>query len=422
MMYLQRTLPILWLASAYAAPLWAGGPAPYEIGTPDLGLASAGWAARAQDAATVATNPAGMTRLDRSQMLIGVQPAYTDIHFDTASATYGGNNGGNAGGFVPAGGLYHVASLTPDLKLGIGTMTYAAGSLNYEKDWAGRYFNQRAVLTGSGITVPVAYRVNEWLSLGAGPNILLGYLNVKAAVNNPEPRLGDGRIEYEDYTVGYGGNFGILVEPRAGTRFGLQYLTQVNMNFRDHVQLGGLGPGLENGLARHDLLNPRLRLDLDLPQMVMVSGYHELSDRLAILGDVGWQDWSKLGFFGITVSSADTTSLTANEHFQDTWHVALGTQYRLTPLWLLSAGVAYDSSMLKNADRKVWLPADRQIRLGAGAQYQWSEDVTVGFAYEYADLGENKIRQNGGPLQGDLRGNYSSFNANFFDATLIWKF
>ena len=75
MMYLPRTLPILLLASAYAAPLWAGGPAPYEIGTPDLGLASAGWAARAQDAATVATNPAGMTRLDRSQVLIGVQPA-----------------------------------------------------------------------------------------------------------------------------------------------------------------------------------------------------------------------------------------------------------------------------------------------------------------------------------------------------------
>ena len=67
MMYLQRILPILALA-AFTSPVWAGGPAPYEIGTPDLGLASAGWSARAQDAATVATNPAGMTRLDRSDI------------------------------------------------------------------------------------------------------------------------------------------------------------------------------------------------------------------------------------------------------------------------------------------------------------------------------------------------------------------
>jgi long-chain fatty acid transport protein len=421
-LYLQRTTPALWLVAAYATPLWAGGPAPYEIATPDLGLASAGWAARAQDAATVATNPAGMTRLDRSQVLVGVQPAYVDIHFDTAFATHGGNNGGEAGGFVPGAGLYHVTSLTPDLKLGVGTIAYASGSLDYDKDWAGRYFGQRVVLTASGITLPVAYRVNEWLSLGAGLNVLLGYLDEKAAVNNVDPRLGDGRIRYSDYTTGYGGNFGILLEPSTGTRVGLQYLTQVNLNFRDKVQLGGLGPVLENGLARRDLLNPRLHLNLDLPQSIMVSGYHELTDQWAILGDVGWQNWSKFGNFGVSVSSADTNSFTVNEHYNDTWHVALGTQYRLTPLWLLTAGVAYDSSMVNNADRKVWLPMDRQIRVGAGTQYQWNEDVTVGCAYEYANFGENKIRQTGGPLQGDLKGNYSSFNANFFDATLIWKF
>jgi long-chain fatty acid transport protein len=422
MLYLPRILPTLLLAVVYSAPLWAGGLAPYEIGTPDLGLASAGWSARAQDAATVATNPAGMTRLDRSQVLIGVQPAYADIHFDTASATYGGGNGDNAGGFMPAGGLYYAASLTPDLKLGIGTIAYASGALNYDKSWAGRYFSQRSVLTAAGITLPVAYRVNEWLSLGGGPTIVQGSLDVKAVVNNPDPGLGDGQLKYADHTVGYGGNFGILIEPSASTRFGLQYLTKVNMNFRDRVRLTGLGPGLATALGRRDLLNPELHLDLNFPQAIMVSGYHELTDRLAILGDVGWQDWSKFGYFGITVSSADTTSLTVNENYQDTWHVAFGMQYKLTPLWLLSAGVAYDSSMVKNADRKAWLPADRQIRVGAGAQYQWSEDITVGFAYEYADFGENELRQDGGPLQGDLNGNYSSFNAHFFDATLTWKF
>ena len=39
----------------------------YEVGTADVGLAAAGYAARAQDASTVLTNPAGMTRLDGNQ-------------------------------------------------------------------------------------------------------------------------------------------------------------------------------------------------------------------------------------------------------------------------------------------------------------------------------------------------------------------
>ncbi len=37
----------------------AGGLYLYELGGPEVGLAGAGWAARAQDAAVVITNPAG---------------------------------------------------------------------------------------------------------------------------------------------------------------------------------------------------------------------------------------------------------------------------------------------------------------------------------------------------------------------------
>ena len=62
------------LASLVAPSAQAGGLYLYELGTPDVGAASAGWSARAQDAGTVFTNPAGMTRLEKSELLAGVQP------------------------------------------------------------------------------------------------------------------------------------------------------------------------------------------------------------------------------------------------------------------------------------------------------------------------------------------------------------
>jgi long-subunit fatty acid transport protein len=49
----------IFLASLIAPSTQAGGLYLYELGTPDVGTAAAGWAARAQDAATVFTNPAG---------------------------------------------------------------------------------------------------------------------------------------------------------------------------------------------------------------------------------------------------------------------------------------------------------------------------------------------------------------------------
>ena len=59
------------LATSHVA--MAGGILLYETGTAEIGLASAGYGARAQDASSVLTNPAGMTRLDGTQFLLGVR-------------------------------------------------------------------------------------------------------------------------------------------------------------------------------------------------------------------------------------------------------------------------------------------------------------------------------------------------------------
>lgn len=54
----------------------------YEIGTEDAALAGAGQAARAQDASTIVTNPAGMTRLPDHMFTGGLQAMDGDISYD----------------------------------------------------------------------------------------------------------------------------------------------------------------------------------------------------------------------------------------------------------------------------------------------------------------------------------------------------
>ena len=51
--------------------LWAGALYVYEMGSPaDVATAGAGMAAKAQNASTVFTNPAGMTRFDQPELLV----------------------------------------------------------------------------------------------------------------------------------------------------------------------------------------------------------------------------------------------------------------------------------------------------------------------------------------------------------------
>lgn len=418
---------ILYGSILFCTPAWGAGLWLYEGGTPDLGTAGAGRAALAADASTAGANPAGMTRLERSQMLLAVQGIYVNSRFDTEVADFGGGDGGNAGGFVPSGGLHYVHSMTDDFKMGVSMGSYFGLGVDYAGSWAGRYYVTEAELVTLGVNPGAGYRVNDWLSLGAGFSIVYAELTQKAAVNNAavpgQAGLSDGRLEIEDDDVGYGFNLGVLLEPREDTRIGITYRSEVDLEFEDTAPLKNIGPILQGLLNLSGLAGSKVNIDMTIPQAVMVSGYHQLNDQWAILGNVGWQDWSAFGKQDLTLSSTTARSFTKDLDYDDTWHFALGAQYRFAPQWLWSVGAAYDTSPVDGDDnRSPDLPLDRQIRLGTGVQYDWNQDVTLGLAYEYLDAGDAGIDQQGGPLQGDLKGDYETNAIHFMAFNVIWKF
>jgi len=119
---------ILLLCSSSAL---AGGLYLYELGTPDVGLAAAGYAARAQDPSTVFTNPAGMTRLERSEIQLGVMPLYANTQFNPDSSTTNIGPDGDGSAWLPAGSIFYAHSLSPDLKLVIGALGFFGLGLEY---------------------------------------------------------------------------------------------------------------------------------------------------------------------------------------------------------------------------------------------------------------------------------------------------
>jgi long-chain fatty acid transport protein len=146
-------------------------------------------------------------------------------------------------------------------------------------------------------------------------------------------------------------------------------------------------------LTLSGLVGSKVDIDMTLPQAVMLSAYHQLTDRWAVTGNIGWQDWSEFGKQDLTLRATNATTFTQHLDYDDTWHVALGGQYRFAERWLWSVGAAYDTSPTDEDTRTPDLPLDRQIRIGTGIQYDWKEDMTLGIAYEYLDAGEAKIDQ-----------------------------
>ncbi len=392
------------LCLALPAPAaWASGLWLYEKGTPEVGTANAGVAARAEDASTAASNPAGMTRLERPELMVGIQPIVMDVHFKPNGNTTTTGPSGDADGVMPAASFFYVRPLAKDWRFGLSAGSYFGLGVKYEDDWVGRFYVQESALLTANVAPTLAYRVTDWLSVGAGPVFQFAYLKNKVAVNNTV--FGpDGQLEYKDSSFGVGGGVGILLEPWKGTRFGLTYMSPIEHEFKDTPKFSNvLGPN-----AALPALLGEITIKMTIPQQVMFSAYHELTPTWAVMGNLGWQNWTKFGYAGISINNVtgNTVSASANAHYDDTFHIAVGTHYRFHPRWRVTAGFAYDSSPAGNVDRTVAMPLDRTLRYSGGLIYEWSDRVTLGLAYTFMDAGTASLTQRRGPLAGEVSGEY----------------
>jgi len=411
---------VVLIASSPAA--LAGGLLLYEVGTPDTGLASAGWAARAEDAATILTNPAGMTRLEKSNLLMGLQVLYADIGFvPDERTTVDGGDGGNPVGWFPGGGMFYVHPASERLSVGVAVTGNFGMGLDYEDDWAGRYYVQDGTILGLSVLPAIAWKVNDKVSIGAALNATYGIFDTKVAINNINPLLDDGSLAMDDTVWGFGGNVGFLFEPNDETRFGFTYTSALDLDFGDVPVFEDLGPVLTAVLEERGLLDAEIDLSMTVPQTVMSSFVHDLGGRWSLLGNLGWQDWSAFGQVDVLIATEDPTDLTLDKNFKDTWHVALGAQAHNDAGWSYSFGAAYDSSCMEDADRTPTLPLGEALRFGFGAQRKLKENLELGLAYELAWGGSLPVDQERGPLAGRIAGEYPDTAMHFFGLSLIWE-
>jgi len=400
-----------------------GGILLYETGTPEIGLAAAGWAARAQDAATVATNPAGMTRLNGDEMLTAAQLLYGDSKFSTNDfSSHDGGNGDNPIGFFPGASFYYSHSQSDKLKIGMAVYGNFGLSLDYGDEWAGRYEFQSGTLIGMTFAPTMAYKVTDKLSVGAGFNIMYGYFSNDVALNNLVPGTADGKLTISDTEWGYGANLGLMYEFSPDTRVGLQYTTEIKLNFSDTPDVSGLDPGLSTLLQSRGITNVELGLDMVVPQTAMFSFFHQLSDSVALLGNVGWQDWSEYGRLGVELTAENSKSLLVDRSYDDSYHIALGTQIDIDGPWLLSGGVAFDSGIVDDSTRTPDLPNGDSWRFSLGGQYALTENMLLGLGYTFLWMGDLDMDLQGGPLTGRLAGTYENANIQFFALNFTMRF
>jgi long-chain fatty acid transport protein len=379
-----------------SGPARAGGLYINEFPTLAMGTAGAGAQAMADTAATAWYNPAGMTRIEGHSLLGGFGGVVSDIQFDPNSDTpVPGNDGGQQGGFAPVMGAYYVHSLSERWKLGADLNAISGAVLDPDNDWTGRLQNQETSILIMELGLEVAFRVNDWFSIGAGPRFQYSMLDY--TVSSPRG-IQINFDQIDDFLVTW--KAGLLFEPSERTRIGFLFFGKSEPDFSGDVKF------------RPTPIEADVNTKIVLPRAVRGSVYHELNDAWALMATVGWEQWSD---FPSQYVSIGPGSGNIPRNLDDTYYFGLGVHWRPVDRWLLTAGAAYDTNPASRQDRTADMPLDRQIRGAFGAYYDYSENLQVGGAFTYANYGKAAISNS------TLRGDFDRNDLYFFTVVFNWK-
>ncbi|WP_191488771.1 OmpP1/FadL family transporter [Pseudomonas sp. FEN] len=427
---IQQT-PTRWIKLIYTVALigasttaLANGIALNEESTSSAGTAYAGRSSSALDASTIYGNPAGLTKLPRSEVTGGI--ALLSIK-DNISDVQSNATGTSKGNSVPLAAIPFAYFSTPlDERFSAGLGLYVPFGLinNYESTFQGRYYGAYSKTQAITLQPTLAYRINDDFSIGGGPT--LNRFDAEMQNNLATGNLNNGRetlvtIKGNDTAIGY--NIGVLFDLSDATRWGVTYHSKVSYQLKGHTEVAD-APGVLALNGKYDA-----RIGLDTPESLDTSITHHFNDRwTGYLGTV-WTRWSRLDKFEAINSgvSAAGQSLGLDRvgeplNWHDTWSTALGASYQLDRQWLLRAGYAYDPTPVRNADRSVRIPVGNRNSIALGAAFSPNAEMTIDLAYGYIWDSNTSVRQtNNSGLQPGYSAKYNN-SANELSMQLTYRY
>lgn len=421
--FLPRSLAVLVAMACSGGAMASGFQLQNQTGSGN-GNAFAGAAATAEDAGTVMWNPAGMVYLPKGHNVSGAVTVlsrkidYNEVNSTAGVPSLGTTDGGNAGGVSLVPAFYWAYSVNDRLSVGVGVSPTFGNVTEYDFDFVGRNAGYYAEIKQINLNPSVAWKVNEKISIGGGINFAhnLTHFRQGLALGLLAGTTNHLDIKGEDWAVGY--NVGAMFQITPATRVGLTYRSELKFDLegRQRVSVAALNAAT----ASQDI-----KAVLKTPATASLAVSHQMNERLELLADFTWTDWSVVDVIQLKnrQSGADLNALSYN--FRDTWRVGIGGNYQLNQDWKLRGGVAYDRSPVKSAeDRTMTLPDSDRTWFSVGAKYRVSPKMSVDFGYTrllFADAKTARDVVSGGVAIQTIRGKWDN-SVDIFSAQVNYNF
>ncbi len=348
------------------------------------GNAFAGGAAVVEDASVVWYNPALISLLPPGKHVAAaahlILPSFKfRDEGSTIPPALGSGNGGDAGDWAVVPNAAFAMRLGSGVSVGVSVNAPFGLKTEYDNGWIGQRIGIVSEIRSVNVNPAISYQVSPALAIGAGVSVQ--YL--EADLDNASA-LGTAHLRAHD--VGYGFNLGLAYQVTPTTRIGIAYRSSIDYTLDGSAHFTGF-----------ELANVGTQADLRTPESASLSFFSALGPKWEVMADITWTRWSRIqsivprcesGSPVVCAGGAGTPILGATlpTHWQDTWRLGIGVNYKHDSRWKLRAGLAYDPTPTNDTDRTARLPDQDRFWVAFGAQYAVSRQgrIDVGYAHEFA--------------------------------------
>jgi len=352
---ITQVLAIAAISTLFCSTAQAGGPAFTRL----FGVADS--------AETAVLAPAGMTRLDDSQLIAQVilAQSFGEFEVDENLTTVSGGDP-RTPDIMAVPSLYYVRPFAEDWRLGLSLMVPAGFGTSNGPNWSGRYYSDSFDLIFVSANATIAYPVTNWLSLGGGITIMGSTADSTTQVNSLGLDEPDARLRMEAEGVAVGAIASMMVELSPKTRFTVNWNSEVEPDEDPKVKLGRSSLPQDVVDAINDA-GDDIDATIRVPQHVQMGLFHEFDNGWSATLDAIWVEFSEFGLTELSVEGDELSETDPN--FQDFWIVSAGFGFPISDRMEGRVGAIYVEQPVKDEDRTFSFALDKVYGAGAGIHY-----------------------------------------------------
>lgn len=269
--------------------------------------------------------------------------------------------------------------VTDKFSAGLSVTTPFGNSVKWNKDWSGRDLITEIQLKSFFFQPTIAYRFNDWFSVGFGYIYVIGGVKLQKAITSV-----NGNMTIKDnYATGQGFNIGMYFKPTDKLDVSIAYRTNIDVDVvkgKADFDIPQSLIGSSTFPTAHDKVN----VSLPLVSEFTLGATYRVTPQWSVSADFnghGWERYKNLIFDfeqnQIGNTPTDPTISSTPKEYKNSYSYRIGTEYMATDRLALRLGYYYDQSPVS---KEYWNPetpsADNNV-FSTGIGYKFGKGFYV---------------------------------------------